>query len=382
MKVCVSVKGRFHAFQLAHALQQKGYLQKLITTYPYSHAKRYGLDRKLVTSLFSHEIFNQGWNRFAPKWLKKNIDPSALLCTLYDHNASLLIPKDADLVVAWSSSALHTLKKAKKMGLKTVLERGSTHIQFAKEILEEEYARMGLTGFSVVSAKIVARELAEYELADYIAVPSNFVVNTFVAKGVDPKRLIQTPYGVDLAHFYPHPKKDDVFRIIFCGARSVRKGIYYLLKAFTELNLPNAELWLIGNTTADGAQILQQFKHEKIFLKGPFPEFSLAEYYSQGSVFCLPSIEEGMAMVVPQAMSCGLPIICTHNTGGGEVVRDQQDGFLISARDIEQLKEKILFCYQNPALLKKMGQSALERVRSGFSWNNYGEKIISAYERL
>ena len=101
----------------------------------------------------------------------------------------------------------------------------------------------------MVHPKVVERELTEYQEADFIAIPSQFVKETFLQQGIPEERLIQVPFGVDLTHFYPVPKEDNTFRIIHCGNISIRKGVHYLLQAFAELNLPGAELWLIGSMT-------------------------------------------------------------------------------------------------------------------------------------
>jgi glycosyltransferase involved in cell wall biosynthesis len=189
------------------------------------------------------------------------------------------------------------------------------------------------------------------------------------------------PYGVDLAHFYPVPKQDNVFRVIHCGTISIRKGVHYLLQAFSELKLPHAELWLIGSMTDEIRPFLANFS-AAVFHKGPFPESELYRYYGQGSVLCLASIEEGLAMVQPQAMACGLPVICTTNTGGEDIVCDGQDGFIVPIRDVEALKEKILFFYENPDACKEMGYSAQQRVKSNFTWADYGNRIVGEYRRI
>ena len=103
---------------------------------------------------------------------------------------------------------------------------------------------------------------------------------------------------------------------------------------------------------------------------------------SQGSVFCLASIEEGLAMVQPMAMACGLPVICTTNTGGADIVREGRDGFIVPIRDVDALKEKILYFYEHPDACRAMGESARLRVQAGFSWADYGNKMIAAYQKL
>ena len=144
------------------------------------------------------------------------------------------------------------------MGAKTVLERGSSHMLYQRKILTEEYRKFGLEK-EVVHPKVVERELMEYQEADYISIPSHYVKETFLQQGIPAAKLIQTPYGVDLSNFHPVPKQDKIFRIIHCGRLSIRKGVPYLLQAFSELRLKDAELWLIGSITDEIKPFLRQF---------------------------------------------------------------------------------------------------------------------------
>ena len=379
MKVTVSVKGRFWLFYLARELQRHGYLHRIITSYPVFETVKYGVEHDKIKSLLVHEG-DRMWRR-APRFLQSRFNPQWLSSELFDVHASHQILEDTDIFVGLSSSSLHSLRRAKRYGAKTIVERGSTHMLHQRDVLLEEYARVGLTS-QVVHAKIVEKELAEYAEADYVSIPSQFVKRTFLERGVSEDKLIHVPYGVDLAHFHPIPKEDDVFRVVHCGTLSLRKGVHYLLQAFSELELPRAELWLIGNMTDEIQSFLAEFSSSRVFHKGPFPESELHKYYSQGSVFCLASIEEGLAMVLPQAMACGLPVICTTQTGGEDMVRDGQDGFIVPIRDVEALKERILYFYSNRDACKEMGYSAQQRVKAGYTWVDYGNKMIGEYKRI
>jgi glycosyltransferase involved in cell wall biosynthesis len=154
------------------------------------------------------------------------------------------------------------------------------------------------------------------------------------------------------------------------------------LQAFSELRLKDAELWLIGSITAEIKPFLRQFSSPAIVHKGPFPEPDLYKYYSQGSVFCLASIEEGFGMVAIQAMACGLPVICTTNAGAADIIREGQNGFILPIRDVEAIKEKLLYFYENPKAGRDMGESARQGVQAGFSWSDYGHKMIAAYQKI
>jgi glycosyltransferase involved in cell wall biosynthesis len=189
--------------------------------------------------------------------------------------------------------------------------------------------------------------------------------------------------GVNLKEFKQIPKEDNIFRIIIAGGAILRKGYHYLLQAFYELNLPDAEVWHLGKVNDEIKPFLDKYKTDKWILKGHKPQNELYKYYSQGSVFVLPSLEEGLAMVQAQAMACGLPLICTTNTGGEDFIsEDGKEGFVIPIRDVEALKEKILYLYENQDICYEMGQKAKKRISSGFTWDDYGKKIVSEYERI
>ena len=87
-------------------------------------------------------------------------------------------------------------------------------------------------------------------------------------------------------------------------------------------------------------------------------------------------------MVQAQAMACGLPIICTTNTGGEDLIEEGKSGFVIPLRNVDILKDKISFLFENRDACKEMGVAAKQRVKDTFSWDNYGENIINEYNRV
>ena len=380
IKITISVAGRFHAFDLAEQLQKRQALNRLITPYPKFKVKNWGIPSNKITNLLTNEFFLRGWNKL-PSFIKNTWNPDLFLKNRFDNFAKNNIPLDTDLFIGWSGSSYNTLSKAKKQGIVTVLERGSSHILFQTEILSEEYKCLGLPP-SIAHPKIIERELQEYQTADFISIPSQFVKSTFVKFGIPEKKLIVNPYGVNISDFNPIEKKDSKFRVIFCGSLSIRKGIHYLLQAFYELNLKDSELWLIGPKSIEIDKFLTKYKHPHIHYKGSYPQSKLNELYSQGSVFCLPSIEEGLAMVILQAMACGLPIICTTNTGGQDIIGEGINGFTIPPRNVGSIKEKLLFLYENPGICKKMGISARNMVKRGFSWDDYGNRAMKNFYEI
>jgi len=381
MKVAISVPGRFHLFNLAQQLLKRDYLSQLITSYPKFEVVKYGIPRNKISSILIKEIIERSWRKL-PRFLQDIYNPQYLIHEVFDKLAFRSLKK-ADIVVGGSSVFLKTMKKAKSMGAVAIVDHGSSHIVYQNDILKQEYEKFGvkIKPFQLPHPKIIEKELQEYEEADYVSIPSLFVKRTFLEKGFPEKKLIHVPYGVDLSTFKPLPKQDNIFRVIFGGGLTLRKGVHYLLQAFSELNLPNSELLLVGAVNEEIRPFLNKYAgcYKKINY-APFAQIN--KIFSQGTVFVLPSIEEGLALIQPIAMACGLPVICTTNTGGEDIIRDGLDGFIIPIRNIEKLKEKILYFFENPEAGRIMGDSAKLRVAKGFTWDDYGDKITHIYEDI
>lgn len=378
MQTIISVGGRFHAFDLASQLIKHDSLARLITSYPKFEVIKYGIPREKTKSVLLKEILERGWHGL-PYLSNLLGNPQYFISETYDKMAASFLT-EADIFTGWSSFSLHTLRKARRMGMKIVIDHGSSHIQHQDIILREEYSLHGITPV-LAHPKIIEKELKEYEEADYVSIPSLFVKKTFLDKGFPENKLIHVPYGVDLTRFKQIAKNDNIFRVIFAGGMTLRKGVQYILQAMSELNLPNSELMLIGSMNDEMRPFFDKYEGDYKWV-GHVRQSELYKYYSQGSVFVMMSVEEGLSLVQPQAMACGLPIIATTNTGAEDVVRDGVDGFIIPIRDIETLKKKIIYLYENKEKREQMAQSAKTRVSRGFTWDDYGENIMTAYKKI
>ena len=299
--------------------------------------------------------------------------------------ASLL--NECQIFIGSSSSSLEAILKSKKLNKITILERGSPHIFFQIKNIKKDNKLIknnSINNFDItnIKKKLLERDLLEYKLADYISVPSTFCKKTFLQYGVAKNKLILNPYGVDIKNFKPIKKKDKTFRIIFSGAGTFAKGYHDLLKAFYELNLPNSEVWHLGAISNEMHYMLKRYKKQNWILHGSRPQQQLYKYYSQGSVLILPSTSEGLALVILQAMACKLPVICTPNTGGEDIIKNGREGFIVPVRRVDVLKKKILFLYNNPNICKSMGILARKRIVKNFSWDHYGIRYLENIKKL
>jgi glycosyltransferase involved in cell wall biosynthesis len=378
MKTSVAVRQKFHGFQLAQQLANRHTLENLYTSY---YGRFFGRDNSIGYNIKKDHI-------------QTNLISTIRTYLLNDHSfenddkfgrwvASRM--EHEDIIVTWGIQALPIIKRAHQMGIKVVLERGSAHATEQRDILMEEYKTFNIDTSQLeksFSEKRMERELMEYEMADMVSIPSSFVKRSFLKYGFDEKKLFVNAFGADVEYFNYAPISHKPFRLIYAGALSIQKGIYYLLKAFSELSLTDAELWLVGKQDEEIKPILLKYASERIKVFEPVPQNQLAFLYNQCDAFVICSLQEGMAMVQLQAMACGLPLICTTNTGGDDLIESGNEGFVIPIRDIRSLKEKIIFLRDNEDDCKNMGQKALLKVQNGFTWTDYGSRALKAYSAL
>jgi hypothetical protein len=159
---------------------------------------KYGVERDKIKSLFVHEV-DRLWRK-APRRIQGFFNPQWVVSEAFNRHASLHIPEATDLFVGWSSFSHHSLSRAKRLGAKTIVERGSSHMLHQRDILLEEYGSFGLKA-PVAHPKFVEKELVEYADADYISVPSQFGKRTFLDRGVPANKLVDVPYGVNFSSF-------------------------------------------------------------------------------------------------------------------------------------------------------------------------------------
>lgn len=369
-KVNVAVVGRFHAFNLAQELNAHGMLHLLQTTYPSHLTSRWGFKRHQTINEPHLELFSRV-NRKLGLFRQSKAD--MWVHQAHAKRSAARLTRNADVFIGWSGSSLEALIAAREAGMTTILERGSSHCTTWRRLMLEESALAG-EKFDMMY-DFWQRELLEYELADYISIPSTFIRDTFVGQGVEPKKLLVNAYGVDLTSFRQVDRHDDRFRIITVGGFHLVKGSRYLLQAFAELNLPDAELWHVGTVAPVMRPFIEKYANDRVIFHGHKPQSELYKFYSQASVFVLMSIQEGMAMVQPQAMACGLPIICTTNTGGADLLGSEEEaGYVLPIRDVEGLKDRLLRLYENRELCREMGRTAKARIASGLTWADYGSR--------
>ena len=177
MRIIISVPGRFHSFHVAKRLEKNGVLAEVITSYPKYIVKRFmKLPKRKIKSILVKEILQRSVERFWERFLRGVIsDPQNSINALFDIIASRRLV-GADILMSYPDCSLCSIKKAKKLGIITVIDQINSHPRYAFNIMREEFSRLGRNISAPVG--LINRTALEYQLADYILVPSIFAKRT------------------------------------------------------------------------------------------------------------------------------------------------------------------------------------------------------------
>ena len=151
--------------------------------------------------------------------------------------------------------------------------------------------------------------------------------------------------------------------VIFVGRFSTQKDISSLLSIWDIVHqrYPDWTLQIFGGYGEEQEILLPQIQRMNSNVIVHEPNNDIFKYYLESSIFLLTSRFEPFGLVIPEAMSCGLPVVafdCPY--GPADIITDGQDGFLIKNRDIHAFAEKVCLLIENPELRKMMGQVGVQ----------------------
>lgn len=230
-------------------------------------------------------------------------------------------------------------------------------------------------------SEMMEREKREWELATKIFAPSDFVRNELIAAGAPSFKICLVPFGYDSPveldvrernlSKKTNFKQNGKTKILFAGNAGLRKGVLDILEVSKHFEKYDVEFILAGQIDKELEIKLNIQPNIKTLGKLPLPE--LLEQYKKSDIFFFPSYLEGSARVVFEAMSWGLPVITTHETGS--VIQNGNEGFLVDAGDVNSMKWGLHKLIESPDLRLKMGIKGIEAVEN-FSIANYKKNLL------
>lgn len=170
-------------------------------------------------------------------------------------------------------------------------------------------------------------------------------------------------------------------RVLAVGRLAKQKGFDYLIDIWAKVHqvCPDWQLSIIG-TGPEQTRLQRQIMTLNLQSSVEIlpPTAAILEEYMQSSVFVMTSRYEGMAMVLIEAMECGLPVVAyACKCGPKDVIQDQADGFLIEEGEQENFAEKLILLMKDGELRERFGQNAKQHI------SRFGEeKVMEKWRAL
>jgi len=296
---------------------------------------------------------------------------------LVDRTARHAVRAPIEMVFAQEDGCLQSFQRARSAGF-----RCAYHLPIAHHATVRSHLRRELTAFPDIctvsrdprnfSPERTVRKDAELSLADQILCPSDFVRDSLVSAGVDPNKIRVLPFAADPEWLASEPlPRENAFLCV--GQLSLRKGVHRVLQAWKRLGAYRTHrLRLIGAMRLT-SKFLRDFsglyEHTDWL---PRPE--LRVQYLRAQALVLSSFAEGFAMVIPEAMSCGTPVLASHNSGAKGFVADGEEARLFDFDDVDGLTTALDWALTNPRELAAMGTRGRQRVER-WTWPRYRDEF-------
>jgi len=394
-KCVVAHAGARDHYQLALALAEKGYLEKLVTDiytpnwlytiFPSIFEKRY--QPGLSSSFISFNILNLSLG-VLNILNKKNFDHRKNDESISIKAYSIAFQKQLPLFL-YSYYAFPAFKKAQSESFNPprLLFQLHPHPLSVRKQLQLELENNPQAADSLLyeaemkySLDILEQLSEEPALADAILVASSYTKATLVENNIPAEIIKVVPYGVDLQNFKTRTigPKNIKLRVLFVGSMVQRKGLTYLLEAIAQLPHESTELILCGRGFID-YNLLNAYSSSSIILKLNLDNTALLAEMHNADVFILPSLSEGFGHVILEAMAAGLPIIASTHTSAPDLITEGNEGWVIPTRNTSAIVERLKWCIENKNVLFDMGMNAATTAKQ-FTWEKFRAEIVSFYE--
>lgn len=240
-------------------------------------------------------------------------------------------------------------------------------------------------------------EKIRLSFADLIIASSDYSKSEIVSVGINPELVHVLSPGLDREKFkilsssgkFDREDSKTSKKILCVGNYVSRKGIIYLIEAFSQIKRRDFSLHLVGNRKKNSSyynQLNNAVKKLKltecvVFHDGSDQE-NIKQLYASADIFVLPSFKETFGIVFLEAMHYGLPIITTNVSAMPELIEEGKNGFLVPPGDSQALAKAISKLIENLELIKKMGELGRKKVATSYYWEQTGCKFVKILENM
>jgi|GEM_PF-2225916 len=321
---------------------------------------------KLFLSIFKKKINSR--NKFN-SWLTHDSE-----FTIWSLNKIKKIVQPSENYVIWSytNASLEVLKYFQHYtNVVTVYNQVDPGIEYyiIQKNLTLQYPKLESTALEPTE-DFISRIKAEWKMASLIVVNSKYSKSCLVKHGVEDGKIIVVPlsFKSTLISFPQRNRKTGRLNIAFVGNINLIKGFALFAKAAKVLQ-ERMNFFAVGRIYMDQDYISETMKF--IEFRGHVNKQEMENIYENIDVLVFPTYCDGFGMVQLEAMSYGIPVLASEHCG--DVVQDDQNGFIIQ-NTAEEIVKRLILLDEDREKLNEMSQSAARRCTE-YSVHNYETTI-------
>ena len=411
LRVLVTTLGRSHFIQVADSLREAGIDADLTQGWLVRNPLRskwlklaakivgrqsliYGFTRRTTPTLEGHN-FGDFWAEclqtifmqfFSRAWRKRNAWHFGVKVGFWLHGrtmAKLLRRGDYQIAHVKSGLGRFAIAEARKRGIKVLVDHSAGAPQYITEVVDGDKWGSWTFWWTVMQ---------DCNDADILMVDCDFVKWTFLRYGYPEEKIRVVYMGLDQKFNGLKMWNEDLtgigktsekpLRIVFSGGFAPHKGSEAFLCAVEQLMETGLhfEVTVLGSPSITAAQKTKYARAvEKIDFLGHVPQDAMCEVMRSQHIYLFPSLSEGCAKSAFEAMSMGLCVVCTFETG--LPMRDGIDGYLIEKRNPLSIVNKILWLAAHPESIRSAGLAACETLKK-YTWEFYAKNVKRVYAEL
>lgn len=207
------------------------------------------------------------------------------------------------------------------------------------------------------------------------------------AEELGAKRTLTIPNGVDFGHLAKVPRGGKApHRVVTVARLSPEKGLPFLIEAIkiARHTVEDATLEIVGGGALEAelkAYVEKLSLQEVVRFLGPMPNAEAMAEVAKSGVFVLPSLGEGLGIVLLEAQALGVPVVGTDVGGIPDVIEHEKTGLLVPPSDAKALAGAIVRVLTEPGLGERMATEASSRLAK-FDWDRIAERYAALYGEL
>ena len=275
------------------------------------------------------------------------------------------------------------IRKAKKLGMKVIVDHSCLHPATCGEYLRDDYARWHQTVAIAPGIGVWKNVEKDCQQADCIVVISEQIKESFIAHGYPAEKIRVVYLGTreDFFGIKTDYNRTGPLKILYTGAFSVLKGAEYLLESVRILVSRgiNVECNVIGPIDISD-ELKNRYSDVPVHYVGRIPQDSLKEYLRTADVYCFLSLADGCAKAGMEAMAAGLCVVATPTSS--LPLKDGETGYLVPPKNAKATADRLEWLCHHPEMLEKTGKKACELIRNNYKWEDYVREYTNVYEEL